>query len=86
MEDRGSASTSASHFLAVCSPAAFQLVADYHLNKTTGDLATDWCNNLNYVFMTWKRKKTGALKHIVSLHPHNHKNLATSGQTPIIYM
>lgn len=26
---------------AVHSPAAFQLVPDYHLNKTTDDLATD---------------------------------------------
>lgn len=37
--------------MGVCSPAALQLEPDYHLNETTGDLATDLCNDLNYVFM-----------------------------------
>lgn len=37
---------------AVCPPAAFKLVLDYHLHRTTGDVATDLCNGPNYVFMT----------------------------------
>lgn len=47
---------------AVHSPAAFQLAPDYHLNSTTGNLVTDLCNGLNYVFITWMGKKIGALR------------------------
>lgn len=47
----------------VFSPAVFQLEPDYYHNKKTGDLPTDLCNDLNYVFMTWMGKKIGGLRH-----------------------